>query len=135
MQRFVADPAEGVGVVGGIDSPAWGYRPFVDGSATVTAGDAGRTVRLEATIRVDDEDVRVVMSTTLPTRSASGSFWRAIRKWSVTVFGADGGGSGTAQLTRLDALRVLYMFEPSGAHTLSDRVRALRMMAGFVRAR
>ena len=42
LRRFVADPAKGVDVVGGIDSPEWGYRPFVDGSATVTAGDAGR---------------------------------------------------------------------------------------------
>ena len=135
LQAFVADPAKGVGVVGGIDTPKWGYRPFVGGSATVTAVDAGRLVEIEATIRVDDEDVRIVMSTTLPNTSASGSWWCAIRKWSVTVSGANGGGSGTAQLTRLDALRVLYMFEPSGAHTLSDRVCALRMMAGFVRAR
>ncbi len=71
LQAFVADPAKGVDVVGGIDSPEWGYRPFVGGSATVTAGDAGRMVQLEATIRVDDEDVRIVMSTTLPTGSGS----------------------------------------------------------------
>jgi hypothetical protein len=45
VQRFVADPAEGVGVVGGIDSPAWGYRPFVDGSATVTALSTSDIVR------------------------------------------------------------------------------------------
>ena len=135
LQAFVADPAKGVDIVGGIDTPRWGYRPFVGGSATVTAVDAGRLVEIEATIRVDDEDVRIVMSTTLPNTSASGSWWCAIRKWSVTVSGANGGGSGTGQLTRLDALRALYMFEPSGAHTLSDRVRALRMMAGFVRSR
>ena len=96
LQAFVADPARGVDVVGGIDSPEWGYRPFVSGSATVTAGDAGRLVQLEATIRIDDEDVRIVMSTTLPKGSGSRSRWRAIRTWSVTVFGANGGGSGTA---------------------------------------
>ena len=135
LQAFVADPAKGVDVVGGIDSPEWGYRPFVGGSATVTAVDAGRMVQIEATIRVDDEDVRIVMSTTLPTRSASGSCWTAARTWSVAVSGAHGVGSGAAQLTRLDALRILYMFEPSGAHTLSDRVRALKTMVGFVRAR
>ena len=135
LQAFVADPARGVDVVGGIDSPEWGYRPFVGGSATVTAGRRGpvgparsdhpRRRRRRADRDVDDAAQGAV----------SRSCWRAIRTWSVTVFGADGGGSGTAQLTRLDALRVLYMFEPSGAHTLSDRVRALRMMAGFVRAR
>ena len=57
----------------------WGYRPFVGGSATVTAVDAGRLVELEATIRVDDEDVRIVMSTTLPNGAASRSCWRAMR--------------------------------------------------------
>ena len=134
LQAFVDDPAKGVDIVGGIDTPRWGYRPFVGGSATVTAVEAGRLVEIEATIRVDDEDVRIVMSTTLPHPSASRSCWRALRTWSVTVFGGSGGGSGAARLTRLDALRVLYMFEPSGAHTLSDRIRALRMMVGFVRA-
>jgi NTE family protein len=135
LREFVADPAKGVDLVGGIDSPEWGYRPFVGGSAAVTEVDAGRSVELEATIRVDDEDVRIVMSTTLPKGAGTRARWRAMRTWTITVFAANGGGAGTARLTRLDALRVLYMFEPSGAHTLSDRVRALRMMVGFLRAR
>ena len=134
LDAFLADPARGVEVVGGIDTAEWGYRPFVGGSLTVTAVDAGRLVELEATIRVDDQNIRFVMSTMLPKGAASMSCWRAIRTWSITVFAADGGGSGTAELTRRDAFRVLYMFEPSGAHTLSDRVRAVRMMARFVRA-
>jgi len=133
LRAFVADPAKGVDLVGGIDTPEWGYRPFVDGSATVTEIDAGRRVELEATFRVDGRDLRIVMSTTLP--KAPESWWRAHRTWTITVHDANAGGSGTAELTRLDALRVLYMFEPSGAHTLSDRVRALRMMTRFVRDR
>lgn len=135
LRAFVADPAKGVDVVGGIHSAEWGYRPFVGGSATVTAVDAGRLVELETTIRVDDENVRFVMSTTLPKGAASRSCWCAMREWSITVLAANGGGSGTAHLTRLDALRALYLFEPSGAHTLSDRVRAARMMARFIRSR
>ncbi len=134
LGAFVADPARGVEVVGGIESAEWGYRPFVGGSATVTAVDDGRLVELEATIRVDDENVRFVMSTILPNGAGSRSCWRAIRNWSITVFAADGGGSGTAYLSRRDAFRALYMFEPSGAHTLSDRLRAVRMMARFVRS-
>jgi len=134
LNAFVANPARGVGVVGGIETPEWGYRPFVGGSVTVTAVDAGRLVELDATIRVEDENVRFAMSTILPKGGSSRSFWRAIRTWSFTVFAANGGGSGTAHLTGLDALRVLYMFEPSGAHTLSDRLRALVMMARFVRS-
>ncbi len=100
----------------------------------MTAVDDGRLVELEATIRIDDENVRFVMSTTLPNGAGSRSCWRAMRNWSITVFAADGGGSGTADLSRRDAFRALYMFEPSGAHTLSDRVRAVRMMARFVRS-
>ena len=134
LSEFVADPGRGVGVVGGIETSDWGYRPFVGGSVTVTAVDAGRLVELDATIRVDDENARFVMSTILPKGGSSRSCWRAIRTWSFTVFAANGGGSGTAHLTGLDALRVLYMFEPSGAHTLSDRLRALLMMARFVRS-
>jgi hypothetical protein len=134
LRAFLADPERGVGVVGGIDTAEWGYRPFAGGSVTVTTVDAGRLVEREATIRVDRENVRFVMSTILPKGGSSIACWRAIRTWSFTVFAADGGGSGTAHLTRLDALRVLYMFEPSGAHTLWDRMRAVRMMARFVRS-
>jgi hypothetical protein len=125
LSEFVADPGRGVGVVGGIETSDWGYRPFVGGSVTVTAVDAGRLVELDATIRVDDENLRFAMSTILPKGGSSRSCWRAIRTWSFTVFAANGGGSGTAHLTGLDALRVLYRFEPSGAHTLSARRRAL----------
>lgn len=135
LRAFVADPTAGVDVVGGFDIAGWGYRPFTGGTATVTAVDGGRLVEIEATIRVDDENVRVVMSAILPNRGASRSRLDAMRTWSVTVFATDGGGSGTAHLTRRDALRVLYMFEPSGAHTLWDRVRAARTMARFIRAR
>jgi hypothetical protein len=135
LREFVADPAKGVDVVGAIDSAEWGYRPFARGSAAVTDGDGGRLITLEATFHVDGEDVQVEMSTTLPARSASGWRWRAGRSWSVTVVGPDGRASGTARLTRRDALRIVYLFEPSGAHTLSDRVRALKMMAGFARGR
>jgi NTE family protein len=135
LREFVADPAKGVEFVGAIDTTEWGYRPFARGSAAVTDGDAGRLIELDATIHVDGEDVQVVMSTTLPARSAPGGRWRAGRSWSVTFVTPDGRASGTAHLTRRDALRIVYLFEPSGAHTLSDRVRALKMMAGFVRAR
>jgi len=135
LGEFVADPAKGVDVVGAIDNAEWGYRPFARGSAAVTDGDGGRLIELDATIHVDGEDVQVVMSTTLPARPASGWRWRAGRNWSVDVVTPDGRGSGTAHLTRRDALRIIYLFEPSGAHTLSDRVRALRLMAGFMRAR
>jgi hypothetical protein len=133
LGAFVVEPANGVDVVGAIDSAEWGYRPFVGGSVTVTAVDAGRLIEMEATIRVDDENVRFVMSTTLPNGASWRSCLRAMRTWSITIFAANGGGSGTAHLTRLDALRALYMFEPSGAHTLSDRVRAVRTMARFIR--
>ena len=134
LSAFVADPASGVDVVGGIDTAEWGYRPFVGGSLVVSTVDAGRLVELEATVRVDDESIRFVMSTVVPKGGSSMAAWRAMQTWSITVFAADGGGSGTAHMTRVDAFRVLYMFEPSGAHTLSDRLRALGTMARFVRS-
>lgn len=134
LSAFLADPASGVGVVGGIDTAAWGYRPFIGGTVTVSAVDAGRLVELDATIRVDDQNVRFVMSTTLPKGGSAIACWRAMQTWSITVFADAGGGSGTARMTRRDAWRALYMFEPSGAHTLWDRVRAVRMMTRFVRS-
>jgi hypothetical protein len=130
LRAFVADPARGVDVVGGIDSSAWGYRPFVRGSATVTTAGAGRTVEIDATVRVGGDDVRLVMSSKLP----SGSFRSAARSWSVDVGGGGHDTSGTAHLSNGDALRTLYTFEPSGAHTLADRLRAVRTMARFVRS-
>jgi hypothetical protein len=135
LQAFVADPADGVGVVGGIDSPEWGYRPFAGGTATVTDVDTGRLLELEATIRVDAESVRLVMTTTLPDSGGWRSCRRAMQEWSVTVFAVDGGGTGSARSTGGDVLRALYSFEPSGAHTLSDRLRAVWTMARFVRPR
>ncbi len=134
LAAFEADPAMGVAVVGGIETAEWGYRPYVGGTVTVTAVDAGRLVEVDATIRVDGENIRVVMSTTLPSGGSSMSCLRAMRSWSITLFAADGGGSGTAQMARGDGLRALYLFEPSGAHTLSDRVRAVRTMARFLRS-
>ncbi|MGH9133950.1 MAG: patatin-like phospholipase family protein [Ilumatobacteraceae bacterium] len=135
LRAFVDRPATGVDAVGGIDSSVWGYRPFVSGSVAVTDGEAGRLVELAATVRVDGEPVQIVISTTVPARSARRWRWRAARDWSISLVGADGRDSGTARLATRDALRVLYMFEPSGAHTLTDRVRALRMMVGFLRTR
>ena len=101
----------------------------------MTPVESGRLVEVDATVRVDGENIRVVMSTTLPEDGSSMARLAAMRSWSITIFAADGGGSGTAQMSRADALRALYLFEPSGAHTLSDRLRALRMMVRFVGAR
>ena len=134
LKAFLGDPRTGVDVVGGIDTADWGYRPFVGGTATVAPADGGRMLELEATVRVDGENVRLVMSTNLPSAGSARSCLAALQTWSITVFAATGGGSGTAQMSRRDRLRVLYMFEPSGAHTLSDRVRALRMMRRFIRS-
>ena len=53
--RVRGRPGRGADVVGGIDVPAWGYRPFVDGRVVVTRTDEGRSIVVSATVRVGDD--------------------------------------------------------------------------------
>ena len=76
LDAFVADPGGGADVVGGIDVPAWGYRPFVDGRVVVTPTDEGRSIVVSATVRVGDDLVAVTMSTTLPDRGMGRRRWQ-----------------------------------------------------------
>ena len=118
LAAFLTDPGTGVHVVGGIETAEWGYRPFVGGTATVTPAGGGRLLELEATIRVDGENVRLVLSATLPSGGSTRACLAAMRTWSVTVFAASGGGSGTAEMSPRDQWRFR---EPSG------RERAVRV--------
>jgi len=131
LDAFVADPADGADVVGGIDEPSWGYRPFVDGRVVVTRTEEGRSIVVSATVRVDDDLVAVTMSTTLPDRGTARRRWRVAQGWTVVV----GGRRRTATVGRRDALRSVTSFEPSGAHSLSDRIRVVRTFLRFLRQR
>ncbi|MET0525003.1 MAG: patatin-like phospholipase family protein [Nocardioides sp.] len=128
LDAFVADPA-GADVIGGIDAPAWGYRPFVDGRVGVTRTDEGRSIVVSATVRVGDDVVPVTMATTLPDRGMGRRRWRVARQWTIVV----GDRQGTARVGRRDALRVVTSFEPSGAHSLGDRWRVARTFTRFLR--
>ncbi len=135
LERFVALPEAGVDVVGGIDSVTWGYRPIVRGSAKIAPLADGRQIEIRATIRVDGAPTEITLSTTIPADRGSSQRWRTARRWSVRCVTAGDVSEGRASVAWSDVIRLAFMFEPSGAHTLADRLRALRMMVKFLRRR
>lgn len=136
LNLLTRQPGSPVDVIGGIDQPRWGYRPFVDASVVLDSQDGERRVSVVATVIIDGQERRLEARTSLGKSGQRRLLARLndARRWTVTVHDAPP-ESATAVLTvrRGDALRALLRFEPTGAHTAAGRVSILATTARLVR--
>ncbi|HVE45674.1 MAG TPA: patatin-like phospholipase family protein [Acidimicrobiales bacterium] len=134
--RFAHDPVATASVVGGIDHPRWGYRPFVDATLRVgNDGDGVKRFSVSAAVRVEEDEPVFELGWSL--RRGRGR-WRDASRVSLAVRpsrGAPVGEHGSGRIGCRDAIRAVVAFEPSGAHDLRDRARAANLMVGFLRDR
>jgi len=129
-------PGSPVDVIGGIEHPRWGYRPFVDASVVLDSQDGERRVSVVATVNLDGQERRLEARTSLG-KAGHGRLlarFNDARRWTVTVHDAPP-ESATAVLTvrRRDALQALLRFEPTGAHTATGRLSILATTTRLVR--
>lgn len=129
-------PGSPFDVIGGIDQPRWGYRPFVDASVVLDSRDGERRVSVVATVIIDGQERRLEARTSLGKAGQRRLLPRLndARRWTVTFYDAPP-ESATAVLTvrRGDALRALLRFEPTGAHTAAARLSILATTVRLVR--
>lgn len=136
LALLTSQPGSPVDMIGGIDHPDWGYRPFVDASVVLDSQDGERRVTAVATVNVGGQECRLKARTSLGTAGQRHLLQRfnAARRWTINVYDAPP-ESATALLTvrRGDALRALLRFEPTGAHTAAGRLSILATTARLVR--
>jgi NTE family protein len=130
LAALEADPGAAVPGVGGFQHPQAGYRPFATTSVELAGTGSARALHANAglTLHGAAHTLRIVVP--LPAGD-----WSAARthRWHLT--GPDGSlvGSGTGRMSLRQALHALTSFEPSGAHDLADRWRAVRLTRRVLR--
>ncbi|MHA3703857.1 patatin-like phospholipase family protein [Jatrophihabitans sp. YIM 134969] len=118
--------------VGALRTDADGYRMFSTTGAELVGHGDSRRLSVSARVGAGDDAESLDIETPLPVRHRSKA---RVQRW--TLRGADGGvlDRGGATLTTGQVVRTLLSFEPSGAHDLRDRARALGLAAGALHRR
>ena len=120
-------------VVGGITRTHWGYRPVADGTARLAATPSGRRIDLTLRVTIEGEPVTLTFSALATPDGQNGWRWKDARTWKVTVDSPTWAADGVATVSLRDAARLLYLFEPSGVHSLGDRVEVARALWSSLR--
>lgn len=125
-----AEPTGSMSAVGALRSDRHGYRMF--SSATARLDGRGQTRRLRVSAVLCPADGRQTLEIDIPLPAGH---WRAARSQQWTM--RDAGGSvvdqGSGTMSPRQAWRAVLSFEPSGAHNLRDRIRALRLTRAVLR--
>jgi hypothetical protein len=133
LRRFVAAPGAGVPLVGWLRHARWGPRPLAGGQLRVEPHAGGRWYVATGTLATPDGPAVLRATVEVPAAHRL----RAVRHDGVTLALEDGDGVphalGRARLSWADLARLAVSFEPSGAHDLADRARALLTTARFLR--
>ncbi|WP_395657258.1 patatin-like phospholipase family protein [Nocardioides sp.] len=122
-------PGAEMRAVGTLRYPEQGLRLLGRGTARLAGDGAGRRLEVRADVRLADGVGELAVDVPLPRgrpHAARHHTWRIAEP-----HGA--GRSGTATMTTGQAVRALASFEPSGAHHLTDRARALGLAVALVR--
>ncbi|WP_395695188.1 patatin-like phospholipase family protein [Nocardioides sp.] len=125
------DPGTALGVVGTLRHPDHGLRLLGGGTGRLAGVGPRRRLEVRAEVRLPGGVGELAVDVPLPPGrpdAARHQTWRLTRP-----DGTD--SSGTAGLTVGQAVRALASFEPSGAHHLTDRARALGLAVGVARGR
>lgn len=135
LAAFRRDPAAGTPLVGGLDHPDFGYRPFSDGVLRLADGPGGRRLEGSARLRIHGVEHRLTVEAELSAGVAGFPSARGLR-WALLPTDAGTAGvhaSGDAVVSGRQALRALLSFEPSGAHDLASRAHALSLAVKLAR--
>ncbi len=126
LRAFAADPSKGQAVAGTLVRAGQATAYLYDGSFAVTAP-GPETTLITYTARFDDggRPVRLVARTRLHDDPGL-DLWPDLTTVELTVQ-EDGGReqTGTARLSLADVRRLVASIEPTGAHDLGDRARAV----------
>jgi predicted acylesterase/phospholipase RssA len=116
--------------VGGFRHPHAGYRPFRTTIVELVGWDTARFLSATATLTLEGVEHRLHIRIPMP----SGN-WSAAREqhWTLTHAGGTPVATGTGKMSVLQTIRSVTSFEPTGAHTLADRVRAILHLRRIVR--
>jgi NTE family protein len=116
--------------VGAFRHPKAGYRPFRNTTVELLGWDAARMLSATATLTLDGAEHRLHIRIPMP----SGN-WSAARTqhWTLTRAGGTLVATGTGKMSASQTIRSVTSFEPTGAHTLADRVRAILHLRRIVR--
>lgn len=127
LQRLVVNERPTAPVVGAMTVPNHGYLPFRSGRLRLPGREPGR---LEADVSVGGAVRRLTVVADGVRRQRFAPQWL---RW--TLEGPDGEAdtTGTVRVGMPELRRSLVSFEPSAAHNLKDRVRALRLAWRLVR--
>lgn len=122
-------PDAEMGVVGTLRHPRLGLLLLGGGTARLTGHGADRRLEVRADVRLHDGVGELAVDVPLPRgrpHAARHHGWRITGPH-------DAPWSGRADMTAGQAVRALASFEPSGAHHLSDRARALGLAVRLAR--
>jgi NTE family protein len=116
--------------VGGFQHPQAGYRPFRKATVELVGWERDRFLSADATLTLDGAEHHLHIRIPMPAGN-----WSAAREqhWTLTTAEGTHLASGTGKMSPLQAIRAVTSFEPSGAHNLTDRVRAVRSLRRIVR--
>lgn len=136
LELLACQPGSPVAMIGGLDHPEWGYRPFVDASVVLVDKGGERRLIATATVNVDGQERRLEAWTSLG-RAGQGRFLQRCNKARQWILRCDTtlpeSTSALLHVSRIDALRALLRFEPTGVHTLAGRLSILAKAARLLR--
>lgn len=122
-------PGTPMQVVGTLRHPEHGLRLLADGTACLVGDGGGRRLEVRAQVRLAGEEHELAVDVPLPVgrvREALRQTWRLSPP-------SGRPRSGTSRMSCGQAVRALTSFEPSGAHNLGDRARAVGAAVRLVR--
>jgi NTE family protein len=128
--RAIADGgATEMRVVGALQHPRYGYRMFSGGSAALTGAGQRRGLSADCRLLLGGRPHTLHVEVPLPVGR-----WPAARDQRWTVADADGVvDAGAGRMSPSQVLRSVTSFEPSGAHDVRDRMRAIRLSRRVLR--
>jgi NTE family protein len=130
LEALATDGAETMSAVGALRHPQHGYRMFTSATAVLDGTGASRRLRATCRLRLDGRPHTLTVEVPLPAWH-----WSAARTHRWTLRTEDGHlvDTGEGHMSAAQARRAVTSFEPSGAHSLGDRGRAVLLAARRLR--
>jgi hypothetical protein len=128
------DAGAGTPAVGALRHPHAGYRPFRSATARLCSAGGERRLVVDARLSIDGCGHAFSATLSLPTRPAR---WSAARQqhWSLHADSGQLLASGGGRQSARQVVRSVLSAEPTGAHDLTDRLRAVRLGASVLTRR
>ncbi len=116
--------------VGGLAHPTAGYRAFSRVVVALLGYGSHRRLSAIATLTIDGAEHRLHIAVPLPSLSAART-----QQWTLVTEDDTAVASGAGRMSPLQAVRAVLSLEPTGAHRLRDRLRAISLVWRTIRHR